>query len=71
MHNSNQLMASQNILYNFFKRISIVIFPPKSRVFKAHFEEPSTLENQDLQWTPWYSGVPFKMAFLVPWALKN
>ncbi len=29
-----------------------MIFSPRSSVFETHFEEPSTLENQDLQWTP-------------------
>jgi len=28
-----------------------VIFSPRSSVFDTHFQEPSTLENQDLQWT--------------------
>jgi len=42
-HNPNQFMASQNLPYNFFKWISNVIFSPRSSVFEAHFQEPSTL----------------------------
>jgi len=43
MHSSNQFMASQNLLYKIFKEIFNVIFSPTSRVFEAHFQEPSTL----------------------------
>jgi len=42
-------MASQNLLYNFFKSISNVIFLPSPSGFKAQSQEPLTLENQDLQ----------------------
>jgi len=51
MHNFNPF-TSQNVLYNFFKWISNVFFSPSSSVFEAYFQEPSILENQDLQWTP-------------------
>ncbi len=55
MHNSNQFMVLQNLLYKFFKWTSnFIFFPPSPTVFEAHFQEPSTLENQDLQWTPWH-----------------
>jgi len=43
MHNPNQFMASQNLLYNFFKWILNVIFSLRSNVFEARFQEPSTL----------------------------
>jgi len=29
-------------------------FSPSSSVFEAHLQEPSTLENQYLQWTPFH-----------------
>jgi len=45
---------SQNLLYNFFKWISYVIFPPSSSVLEAHFQEPSTLENHDLPQTSFH-----------------
>jgi len=45
MHNSNQFIASQNLLYNFLKWISNVIFSPRSSVYEAHFQEPSTLQK--------------------------
>jgi len=43
MYNHNQFIAFQILLYNFFKWISNVIFSPRSNVFEAHFQEPSTL----------------------------
>jgi len=45
MHNRNQFIASQNLLYDFLKRISNVIFPPRYRVIEAHFQGPSTLQK--------------------------
>jgi len=45
MHNSNQFMFFQNLIYIFFKWISNVIFSPRSSVFEAHFQEPSTLRK--------------------------
>jgi len=45
-------MASQNLHYKFLTRIFNVIFSPRSSVFDTHFQEPSTLKDQDLQWTP-------------------
>jgi len=49
IHNPNQFTAFQNLFYNFLKLILNVNFPPRSSVFEAHFQEPSTIENQDLQ----------------------
>jgi len=43
MHNPNQFMASQNLVYNFFEWFSNVIFSSRSSVFEARFQEPSTL----------------------------
>jgi len=43
IHNPNQFVVFQNVLYNFFKWISNVIFSPRSSVFETHFQEPSTL----------------------------
>ncbi len=54
MHNPNQFTTFENLLYNFFKWIFKVMFSPRSSVFEAHFQEPSTLENEDLWWTPLY-----------------
>jgi len=34
--NPNQFIASQNLLYNFFKWIFYLIFSPRSIVFEAH-----------------------------------
>jgi len=45
MHNPNQFMSSQNLLYNFFKQISNMTFSPRSSVFEGHFQEPSTLQK--------------------------
>jgi len=45
IHNLNQFMTSQNLLFNLFKQISNVIFSPRSSVFEAHFQEPSTLRK--------------------------
>jgi len=46
MHNPNQFKVFQNLLYNFLKLISNVIFSPKTSVFEAHFQEPSTLREE-------------------------
>jgi len=43
MQNLNQYLASQNVLYNFFKWISDVIFPLRSIVLEAPLKEHSTL----------------------------
>jgi len=51
-HNLNQFMASQNLLYNFFKWILSVIFSPRSSVFEAHFQEPSTLHKAKIAMVP-------------------
>jgi len=45
MHNPNQFMASQNLLYNFFKCILNVTFSPRFSVFEVHLQEPSTLQK--------------------------
>jgi len=45
MHNPNQFMASQNLLYNSFKWISNVIFFLQSSVFETHFQESSILQK--------------------------
>jgi len=45
MHNPNQFMVFQNLFYDFYKWISNVIFSPRSSVFEAHFQEPSTLQE--------------------------
>jgi len=42
-HNPNQFMVSQNVLYNCL--IEFLIFSPRSSVFEAHFQEPSTLQK--------------------------
>jgi len=48
VYNPNQFMAFQNLFYNFIVWIFNVIFSPKFSVFEVHFQEPSTLVNQDL-----------------------
>jgi len=52
MYNPNEFTASQNLLYNFFRWISNIIFTPRSNVFEVYIQELSTIENQDLQWNP-------------------
>jgi len=42
-HNLNQFMAAQNLLYKSFNWIYSMINYPRSSVFEAHFQEPSTL----------------------------
>jgi len=44
-YNSNQFMASQNLLYNFFKWISNEIFFQRFSVFETHFQESSILQE--------------------------
>jgi len=42
-YNSNQFMAFQNSTLQFLKRVSSVIFSPRSSVFEAHFQKAWTL----------------------------
>jgi len=47
-HNPNQFMASQNVLYNYFKSFFSVIFRLRSNVFEANFQEPLTLRKVNI-----------------------
>jgi len=54
MSNYNQFIASQNLLYNFFKWISIVDFSLRSYALEAHLQEfliyiVNTKKSIDLQ----------------------
>jgi len=63
-------MASQNLLYNFSKWIFDVIFSPTSSAFETYFQEPLTIENQDLQLTSLTSKINFqkyKLLKMITW----
>jgi len=52
MHNPNQLMASQNLFYNFFKRIYNVIFLQDLVYLRLIFKSLQYYGKSRLQWTP-------------------
>jgi len=41
-----------------------MILFPRSNVIEAHFQESSTLENQDLQWTPLHKILNIKIIII-------